>query len=192
MRWPLVSQVLLTLCIVGLVAYGSWSEVCIFIAPDAQVAAGSARDWGRTEVLFTFASLVVALFGIVSFFQNGEALRKLVSVEQELLWSKRELLVGRMHSRFLAQLCSTRIVDGRSVGLLMAHCYRIADTLDSDDRAESYWDEVAVSIYELFKLGGRPYLQGIVEEMRCTAPLRHGYTRMCDEIEDFLLRMPSR
>jgi hypothetical protein len=106
-------------------------------------------------VLYTFASLIIGLFGIINYFQSSEALRRLTELEIEFRHNARELVVMRVFVLFLSNAKIMKTVQNTKIaGSFMIHCFRVADSKDmTPDDGEGIFD-LQVSFLEILKLGG--------------------------------------
>ena len=104
--------------------------------------------------LFTFASLILALFGIVNYFHSSETLRRFSEVEFELRASLRERIVMRT---FMSLLSIPGIVGriGNMVpsGVWLVHLIRIAFSKDvPPDGPDDF--ELGVTFIQIMNAGG--------------------------------------
>lgn len=128
-------------------------------------------------VLFTFASLIIALFGIINYFQSSEGLKRLTELELNFRYNSREILVMRI---FLLFLSNNKIMktlqDTTIVGPFLIHCFKIADSKDiTMQDSESVFD-IEVSFIELLKCsGGLNVCQEILKTLESLGILRNDY-----------------
>jgi hypothetical protein len=106
-------------------------------------------------ILFTFASLIVSLFGIINYFQSADALRRLTELEVGFSLNAREVIVMKVFLTFLSNRSIMTIFQNtKMVNNLIVHLYNIADSKDLEfDNNQSIF-EIEVSFVEILKIAG--------------------------------------
>ena len=106
-------------------------------------------------MLFTFSSLIIALFGFINYFQSAEGLRRLTELELGFRSNARELIVMRVFVLFVSNVKVRKTIqDMRIAGSFLLHCFQIADSKDVEATDSEGIFEIEVSFLEILKMGG--------------------------------------
>lgn len=116
---------------------------------------------GMLAILFTFATMIVGLFGIINYFHANEAYRTLCSVEKELLWSQEDIIVNRTFSSLLRRIPTSPRPNNYASGRIIAYSYEVAASVDIDQRPDDLAG-LRFALLELYQCGGLGMLNAVV------------------------------
>jgi hypothetical protein len=106
-------------------------------------------------ILFTFATLIITLFGIVNYFQSSEGHKRLNEIEIYYKQNAREMVVMRLFLVIISDSYVMRFLQRENIaGKLLIHIYKIVDSKDiSFDDIDSNF-EIEVTFIEIMKMCG--------------------------------------
>ena len=128
-------------------------------------------------ILFTFSSLVIALFGIINYFQSAESLKRLADLEIDIQYSSRELIVMQVFLMFLSNAKIMKTTqNSKKVIPYMLHLYRIADTKDVTQDDSTAINQLNTSFIEIINNGGLESGEQILDILKKPSLHRSEYT----------------
>jgi hypothetical protein len=167
----------LFLCALGLVSLAALAGGAI-IAPMISEGSKFKQDEfvALVGIVFTMASLIVALFGVLSYFQSSDAFKRIAILETELLWSKQDVISTKVFHRLLAKIRFLPVTDDGIPTGSLSHLYTLAS---SQDESVEYNDRhVETALLELYNAGGLEIIEQIHSTILELGPHGHSYTKL--------------
>lgn len=117
-------------------------------------------------VMFTFATIVIAIFGFFNYFQTAETIKRLNEIESVFNYGHDEVVINKIMTNFICKTKKISLVFANSQhsSKALLHCYNIANSIDLCEENTGKVNDLKTDFLEIYKLAGPQAL----EEVRIT------------------------
>ena len=127
-------------------------------------------------MLYTFASLTVALFGIINYFQSTDVLKRITELEIDFQSSARDLHVMRTMMLLMEnRKIRSALRDSKVAGNFILHCFSLADSMGMRDGDEQGREELESAFTEMLNSAGENVCEEICGVFESLSNYRENY-----------------
>ena len=127
-------------------------------------------------MLYTFASLTVALFGIINYFQSTDVLKRITELEIDFQSSARDLRVMRTMMLLMEnRKIRSALRDSEVAGKFILHCFSLADSMGMRDGDEQVREELESAFTEMLNSAGENVCEEICGVFESLSNYRENY-----------------